>query len=80
MPDLINPCEEAARLRAIRTAIATGDTVAQAGFGQDRVAYFKANLDLLEREITRLDRECAVAEGRSTKRTRFAISGRMRPY
>jgi len=79
MPDA-DPCAEAARLRAIRTAIATGDTVSQAAFGQDRVAYFKADLALLEREIARADRECAVAEGRTVKRTRFAIKGRMRPY
>jgi hypothetical protein len=80
MPDPIDPCAEATRLRAIRTAIATGDSVAQARFGEDTMAYFKADVALLEREIVRADKECAVQEGRAPKRTRYAMSGRMRPY
>lgn len=79
MPET-DPCAEAARLRGIRTAIATGDTVAQAGFGEDRVSYFKANLDLLERLIEEADGACAIQEGRARKRKRYALSGFMRPY
>lgn len=42
---------EAQRLRAIRTAIATGDTVQMSRFKDNEVAYFAANLPLLERMI-----------------------------
>tara|TARA_R110002020_G_scaffold266483_33_gene481492 strand:- start:8317 stop:8556 length:240 start_codon:yes stop_codon:yes gene_type:complete len=75
-----DPCTKAARLREVRTAIATGDTVSKARFGEDEMAYFKANLDLLDREIVEADRLCAIQEGRTPKRTRYAIRGRMRPY
>lgn len=80
MPDPVDPCAEATRLREIRTAIATGDTVAQARFGEDTMAYFKADLSLLEQEIKRADKACDIAEGRTPKRTRYAMAGRMRPY
>ncbi|RAI01110.1 hypothetical protein DLJ53_18005 [Acuticoccus sediminis] len=65
------------RLREIRTAIATGDTVAMARFGDDEVRYFQANLSLLEREIADAEREADIEAGGKPKRTRFAIRGRM---
>lgn len=73
-------CQKAARLREIRTAIATGDTISRAGYGDKQVAYYQANLELLDREIAEADRACAVEEGRAPKRTRYAIRGRFRPY
>lgn len=76
----VDPCQEATRLRAIRTAIATGDTISQTRFGEDTMAYYKANLALLEQEIIRADNACAVKEGRRPKRSRYAIRGIFRPY
>lgn len=75
------PCAKAARLRELRTAIATGEGVQRIQSGDESVAYHSANLALLEREIAEADRLCAVSEGRSAKRSRFAITGGMRrPY
>lgn len=73
-------CEKAARLREIRTAIATGDAISRAGYGDKQIAYYQANMDLLEREIREADKACDIEEGRTAKRRRYAIRGRMGPY
>lgn len=80
MPIDPDPCAEAARLREIRTAIATGDTVSKVRFGDEEIAYYSANLELLEREIVEADKACALQNGEAPKRRRYAAAGYMRPY
>ncbi|MCF1502918.1 hypothetical protein L0F51_03945 [Afifella sp. H1R] len=75
-----DPCGRAAALREVRTAIATGDSVARARFGEDEMGYFKADAAMLDREIDAADRACAIKEGRAPKRRRYAMRGVMRPY
>lgn len=75
-----DPCVRAARLKEIRTAIATGDTVSKAKFGDEEVAYFQANIEMLDREIADAEKACALQSGTKPKRRRYAASGYMRPY
>ncbi|MBB4042023.1 hypothetical protein GGR34_003708 [Microvirga flocculans] len=79
-PVPIDPCVEARRLREILTAIATGDSVASARFGDEEIRYHKADTARLERLIEHYDRECAVSTGATPKRKRFAKRMAFRPY
>ncbi|MGV8956140.1 MAG: hypothetical protein ACOH2M_33920 [Cypionkella sp.] len=74
----IDHCAEATRLRAILTALATGDSIQSARFGEDEVRYFKGDPDALQRQIDYHERLCA---GPTVRRKRFAMRGRYtRPY
>lgn len=70
----IDHCAEATRLRALFTAIVSGDGVQQARFGEDEIRYFSADKDELKKLIAEHDAKCA------GKRRRFAVRGRFRPY
>lgn len=66
---------EATRLRGLLTAIASGDAVQQARFGEDEVRYFQADTVELKRLIAFHE---SMSGGR---RARFASSGKFRkPY
>lgn len=66
---------EAERLRALHMAIASGDSVQRARFGEDEVSYYKADMAELKRLIAYHDGKC------SGRRTRYAVSGKFRrPY
>ncbi len=63
-----DPCVEAQKLRDVRTRVAAGQQVVEAEFQggdavQRRVRYSPANLALLNAEINRLERECAIKTG-----------------
>lgn len=70
----IDHCAEAIRLRALLTAIASGDGVQQARFGEDEVRYFQADKAELKQQIAYHESICA------GKRRRFAVRGKFRPY
>lgn len=74
----VDPCAEAARLRELRTAIVSGKSESRVRFDTEEVEYHKADLPALDREIARFDRDCAIAEGRTASRTRFAKGFRFR--
>ncbi|WP_243368875.1 hypothetical protein [Microvirga solisilvae] len=76
----VNPCAEAARLREIQVAIATGEAVASTRFGEKEIRYHKADPARLDRLIEYYDRECAISKGEAPKRARFAKSMRFRSY
>lgn len=67
-------CAEAIRLRALLTAIASGDGVQQARFGEDEIRYFQADKEELKRLIAYHEGLCAGG------RRRFAVRGKFRPY
>lgn len=75
-----NPCDEAARLRTLYTALVSGDSVALSRFGEDEVRFHKGDPARLERLIAEQDRLCAIAQGQAPLRRRFAKRARFRPY
>ena len=76
----IDPCAEATRLREIRTLIVTGRSESQIRFDVEEVRYHKADLSALDRLISEYDRACAIRNGETPKRTRFAKRAAFRPY
>lgn len=77
MPDdTIDPCVEAARLRAIRTTLATGGGTKRVKFGDDEVEYYQGDTESLDRLIEKYEQECLIASGNTQKRVRFAKSVR----
>ena len=80
MPDPVDHCAEAERLRAIRTALATGEGVAEIRFGDEAVRYAKADPARLDSLIAHHERECALVQGQAPRRTRFAKRMAFRPY
>ncbi|MCD1264064.1 hypothetical protein B5M44_04165 [Shinella sumterensis] len=70
----IDHCAEAERLRALYTAIVSGDGVQQARFGEDEIRYFQADKNELKRLIAYHEGLCA------GKRKRFAVRGGFRRY
>ena len=70
----IDHCAEATRLRALLTAVVSGDGVQQARFGEDEIRYFAADKDELRNLIAYHEGICA------GKRRRFATRGKFRPY
>lgn len=75
MPEF-DPCAELARLKQRRTAIAAGESESRIRFGDEETEYHKADPAALDREIARLERECAIAEGRTPARRRYAARAR----
>lgn len=65
-------CERAARLRAAREKVATGQVV-ETRFGEDLVRFGAANLALLEREIAKAERDCLIEQGQPVKPVRHAF-------
>lgn len=70
----IDHCAEADRLRALLTAIVSGDGVQSARFGEDEIKYYKADTAALQGLINYHTEKC------TGRRRRFAIRGRFRPY
>lgn len=71
---VVDHCAEAVRLRALQTAIASGDGIQRARFGEDEISYFKADMAELKRLVAYHEGLC------SGKRQRFAMRGKFRPY
>lgn len=67
-----NPCDEAERLKSLRTLIITGAQPSAVRFGEEEVRYHRADLGRLDLLIDEADRECAVSLGAPPKRMRFA--------
>lgn len=67
-----DPCAEVARLKAIRTAIVTGEAASQIRDGDEEVKFFSADLAALDRLIGTTERDCALASGQPVPRRRFA--------
>ena len=65
-------CERAARLRGVREKVATGQVI-ETRFGEDMVRFGAANLALLDREIRKAERECAIEQGQPAKPARHAF-------
>lgn len=80
MPDPIDPCAEADRLRALRTALITGQAESSIRFDDEEVRYAKADMARLDSLIARYERECSIQQGATPKRTRFARRAAFRPY
>lgn len=72
MTTQIDPCAEAERLRALRTAIIAGDAVSMTRFGDEEVRFYKADLTRLEALIAQYETSCALSKGETPKRNRFA--------
>lgn len=74
MPD-IDPCAKAEELRELRLAIISGKSEKLVRFDREQVEYYRGDPSLLAEEIARLERECAIAQGkprrRYAKRMRF---------
>ena len=76
----VDPCAELARLRAIRTAVITGESETSIKHGDDAVEFGKADIVELDREIVRLERECALSLGQTPQPRRYAKGMRFRPH
>ncbi len=75
-----DPCVEAAELKAIRRELITGEKAATVRFGEDEVRLTKADLPRLDGLIAAAEKQCAIAEGKIPKRTRYAMGVRFRPH
>lgn len=73
----IDWCARAEKLREIEMAMLSGDMVTAARFGTDSTEWAKASLKDVQAALQIAERRC---ERLSGKRTRYAISGRARPY
>lgn len=80
MPDSVDHCAEAERLRALRVALVTGQATSQVRFDNEEVRFFKADGVGLDRLIAFHEQECARAQGVTIKRTRYAKRARFAPY
>ncbi len=85
MVDDVNPlvidwCARAVLLRKVEEALLTGEMITEARFGQDMARYANARLDDVKRALDEAIRNCQISRGEAPRRTRYAISGRMRPY
>lgn len=78
MPD--DPCQEAIDLRQARRDLVLGEKASLVRFGEDEVRFTAADIDRLDAMIAEADKQCAIAEGRTPKRNRFAMRARFRPY
>jgi hypothetical protein len=79
-PIAVDWCARAVKLRKVEEAILTGDMVTEARFGEDMAKYANANIGDVKRALDEAIRNCQISRGEVPKRTRYAISGRMRPY
>ena len=78
MPELEDPCEEAKVLRNALRDLAMGQTVARVRWGEDEVAYGKADVASLRQLLASAETRCLAAQGKT--RRRYARPVRMRPY
>lgn len=85
MADEIDPiavdwCARAVKLRKVEEAVLMGEMVTEARFGEDMARYANASLAQIQSALNEAIRNCQISRGERPKRTRFAMSGRMRPY
>jgi hypothetical protein len=79
-PLKIDWCARAVKLRRVEEALLCGEMVTEARFGEDMARYANASLAEVQRALNEAIRNCQIARGEKPARTRYAISGRMRPY
>lgn len=79
MPELPDPCEEAQALRNALRDLAMGGSVARVRFGEDDVTYRAADMGVLRELLADAERRCRETQG-DTRRRRFAMGARFRPY
>jgi len=79
-PIAIDWCARAAKLVEVEMALLTGDMITEARFGADMTRFSNASLDQIKRAKEEAIRNCQLSRGQRPKRTRYAMSGRMRPY
>jgi 3-oxoacyl-[acyl-carrier-protein] synthase III len=85
MADEIDPaaldwCARAVKLRKVEEALLMGEMVTEARFGEDMARYANASLADVKKALDEAIRNCQISRGETPKRTRYAMSGRMRPY
>jgi len=73
----IDWCVRAEKLREIEMAMLSGEMVTEARFGTDATVWAKASIENVQAALRIAERRCERLSGR---RTRYAISGRARPY
>jgi hypothetical protein len=77
----IDWCARADKLRRVELALLSGEMVTEARFGQDMSRFASASLSDVQTALKEARANCAIQRGKALpRRTRFAISGRMRPY
>lgn len=79
MPELPDPCEEAAALRNALRDLAVGTSVVRVRFGEDDVTYRTADMGVLRELLADAERRCRAAQGDKSRR-RFAMGARFRSY
>ena len=79
-PLKIDWCARAVKLRRVEEALLSGEMVTEARFGEDMTRYANASLAEVRRALNEAIRNCQIARGEKPTRTRYAISGCMRPY
>lgn len=79
-PIAVDWCARAVKLRKVEEAVLMGEMVTEARFGEDMARYANASLAQIQSALNEAIRKCQIARGERPKRTRFAMSGRMRPY
>lgn len=85
MVDIVDPtkvdwCARVVKLRRVEEALLSGEMITEARFGEDMTRFATASLDDVQRALNEAIRNCQIARGEKPARTRYAISGRMRPY
>lgn len=80
MPDDFDWCARAIKLRQVESAILSGEMVTEARFGTNMTKWATAPLSEVRAAIDYAAQQCAIQNGEKPKRTRYAISGRARPY
>lgn len=79
-PLKVDWCARAVKLRKVEEAMLTGEMMTEGRFGEDMMRYSTASLAEVQRALNEAIRNCQIARGQKPARTRYAISGRMRPY
>lgn len=79
-PIAVDWCARAVKLRKVEEALLMGEMVTEARFGNDMMSYATAGLTVVQRELELAIRNCRISRGEKVRPSRYAISGRMRPY
>ena len=80
MPDPIDWCVRATKLREVEMALLTGEMVTEARFGTDMTRFANASIGEVRRALDEAIRNCQISRGEIPQRRRFAIRGIARPY
>ncbi|MBO9125468.1 MULTISPECIES: hypothetical protein [unclassified Rhizobium] len=79
-PIAVDWCARAVKLRKVEEALLMGEMVTEARFGEDMSRFANASLADVKTALEEAIRKCQISRGQTPKRTRYAMSGRMRPY